>query len=209
MPELELDAEPREVLGKRVARLRRAGVTPANIIGHRIPSQAIQVPTLALSTTLRQARGTHLVRLRVAGEAAPRMVLVRHVSRKPTNDLLLHVDFYQVSMTEKTVVEIPIVLTGTSPAVENGGTLLQQLSTLTVECLPGDIPNRIEMDISGLTEDHPRLHIADLRLPPNVTATEPPDEVVVTVVAESAAEAEAAPAAAEAETASETSPEAP
>jgi len=77
MPDLELQAEPRTVLGKKVAALRRGGLTPANIYGHSLPSRAVQVPTLELSQLLRRAGHTQLVRLQVAGEAAPRMVLVR------------------------------------------------------------------------------------------------------------------------------------
>src|SRR6266567_8064955 len=120
MPDIEIQAERRVILGKKVARLRRGGVTPANVYGHNVTSQAIQVRTLDLAQALRAAGGTHLVQLAVAGEAASRNVLVRHISRKPTNDQLLHVDFYEVSMTEKTTVDVPVVLTGSAPISETG-----------------------------------------------------------------------------------------
>src|SRR6476660_5796205 len=136
MAEIELQAEPRTVLGKKVARLRRAGITPANIFGHNVASQAIQLSTVDLTHTLRAARGTHLVRLCLAGEPGPRMVLVRQISRKPTTDQLLHVDFYEVSMTEKATVEIPIVLVGSAPIADSGDELvIQQIQSLAVECL--------------------------------------------------------------------------
>jgi large subunit ribosomal protein L25 len=185
MPEdLELSAEPRAVLGKKVARLRRRGLTPANIFGHNIPSQAVQLPTADLTHALRVAGGTHLLSLRVAGEAAPRMVLVRHVSRKPTTDQLLHVDLYQVSMTEKTTVEVPIVLVGSAPIAETEDVvILPQLTSIAVECLPGDIPEQLEADISTLTEAHSAIHVADLRLPPGVSTAVDPAEVVVGVTA--------------------------
>lgn len=197
MPDLELHAEARTVLGKNVARLRRVGVTPANIFGHNIPSQAIQVPTLEMTHLLRRAGATHLIRIALSGEPAPRMVLVRSISRKPTTDQLLHIDFYQVSMTERTIVEIPLVLTGTSPAVAEGiGLLNQQLSTLAVECLPVDIPNQVELDISPLVDVHSVLHVSDIALPENVSVVGELDRVAVSI---NAPTLEEEPAAAEEE----------
>jgi large subunit ribosomal protein L25 len=112
------------------------------------------------------------------------MVLIRRVSRKPTNDQLLHVDFYQVSMTEKTTVDVPIVLVGSAPIAESGdGLVLPVVAALTVECLPGDIPERVEADISSLTELHSAIHVSDLGLPPGVTTSIDPGEVVVSVSA--------------------------
>jgi large subunit ribosomal protein L25 len=194
MPDLELRAEARTVLGKKVAVLRRGGLTPANIFGHNVVSRAIQIPTPELAHTLRAAGGTRLLRLNLAGEPAARMVLVRHVSRKPTTDQLLHVDFYEVSMTERTTVEIPIVLVGTAPIAETGeGMVHQQIASLTVECLPGDIPEHIEADISDLTGLHSAVHVADLKLPANVTTSLDPTEVLVSV-ASRAVEEEGQPA---------------
>jgi large subunit ribosomal protein L25 len=213
MAEIELQAEPRTVLGKKVARLRRSGITPANIFGHNVASQAIQLSTVDLTHTLRAARGTHLVRLSLAGEQAPRMVLVRQISRKPTTDQLLHVDFYEVSMTEKTTVEIPIVLVGSAPIAESGdGLVIQQIQSLAVECLPGDIPDHIEVDLSPLVEMHSALHVSDLPLPAGVsTAWEPTDVVVMVSRKVMAEEEEAAVAEAEegAEAAAVPSEEAP
>ena len=208
MPDFVLNAEPRTVLGKKVARLRRQGITPANIYGHNVPSQAIQIPTPDVTRALRTVGKTHLVQLSLSGEPAPRMVLVRSVTRKPTNDLLLHIDFYQVSMTEKTNVSVPLILIGTSPIVDVGdGVLVHNLNTLHVECLPGDIPDHIEVDVSALTEVHAAIHVSDLPLPASVTPLDDPTMLVAIVmpkaVAEELTEAEAAAAeeaAAEAET---------
>jgi large subunit ribosomal protein L25 len=186
MPDLELRAEPRTILGKRVARLRRDGITPANIFGHNIASQAVQVPTLEMTHLMRRAGATHLIRLSLTGEPAPRMVLVRGITRKPTTDQLLHVDFYQVSMTERTIVEVPLVLTGTSPAVAEGlGLLYQHVSTIALQSLPGDIPNQVELDISSLTDAHSAIHVANLPLPPGVTAMDDPEKVVISITSTS------------------------
>lgn len=207
MPDLELQAEPRTVLGKKVAALRRRGLTPANIYGHSLPSQAVQVPTLELSHLLRRAGHTHLIRLQVAGEGSPRMVLVRDISRKATNDQLLHIDFYQVRMNEKTTVEVPIVITGSAPAVEEGlGVLFQQVSLLPVDCLPQDIPDHIEVDISSLSGVHSLIHLRDIALPGSVTTTVDPDEVIVSISVDKSSFEEEAAATQEAEAEAPTEP---
>jgi large subunit ribosomal protein L25 len=195
MAELTLTAEPRVVLGKKVARLRRAGITPANIYGHRIPSVAIQADTHALNQLIRQAGRTGLIALRVAGEAEPRNVLVRAYTRKPTTDQLLHVDFYQVSMREKLTVPVPLVLTGHAPVLDTADVVVfQNLDRVEVSCLPADIPSHIDVDVSGLTETTAVIHVRDLALPPGVTVLTDPDAVVVSVTLEAAAEEEVAAA---------------
>ena len=103
MANSELKAAPRTVLGKKVAQLRRTGVTPANIFGHKIESTAVQADTVELTRLLRSdRRATRIISITVDGEAAPRTVVVRDLKRNAVTDQLLHVDFYQgVSMTEK------------------------------------------------------------------------------------------------------------
>jgi large subunit ribosomal protein L25 len=197
MADIEIQAEPRVILGKNVAKLRRAGVTPAHIFGHNVDSRSIQVSTIELTHALRAAGGTRLVQLTVAGEREPRNVLVRHISRKPTTDQLLHVDFYEVSMTEKTAVEVPVVLVGEAPIAESGdGMVFQQINSITVECLPANIPDRVEADVSTMSELHSTVHGSDLKLPANVTTTLDPGEVVASISrrmeAEEEVEAEAA-----------------
>jgi large subunit ribosomal protein L25 len=196
MAEIVLQAEPRSILGKKVARLRRSGLTPANIYGHNVPSQAIQLNTPDLAHTLRAAGGTHLVQLHLTGEPAPRMVLVRRVSRKPTTDQLLHVDFYEVSMTEKATVEVPIVLTGSAPILETAdGFVDQHIASLTVDCLPADIPDHIEADLSRLVDLHSSIKVGDLKLPPGSSTSVDPGEIVVGISGVSLEEEAAAPAA--------------
>lgn len=210
MAELELRAEARSVLGKKVARLRRAGITPANIFGHNVVSQAIQVATPDLTHLLRATSGTRLLRLKLAHEATPRTVLIRHVSRKPTTDQFLHVDFYQVSMSEKTTLEVPLILVGTAPVAQMGdGIVYQQLATLTIECLPGDIPDHLDVDISSLTEPHSAIHVSDLQLPPQVSTSADPAEILVSVATTVTEEAEAAPLGAEEPAAEQQAPTEP
>jgi large subunit ribosomal protein L25 len=181
--------------------MRRQGLTPANIYGHNVPSLAIQLDTNELIRTLRHVPRTALMRLAVQGEAAPRPVLIRQIQRHPVDDAILHVDFYQVSMTEKMRTEVPVHVVGSTPAIDDlGGILVQELNTVEVECLPADIPAAIEVDLSKIEAIGESLHIRDLMVPANVTVHGDPDAVVARVAApELEEEAEAAEAEAAAE----------
>lgn len=193
---LELNAEPRIVLGKKVAVLRRKGLTPANIFGHNIASVSVQVPTAEAHHTLRAAGRTHLIQLSLQGEATPRMVLIRNIARKATTDELLHIDFYQVLLTEKTNADVPLVIVGKAPVLDRiEGVLVQSLSALHVECLPQDIPDRIEVDVSSLTDTHSMIHVSDLPIPSNITVLDEGTTVVAGISMSAAAAAEAAEAA--------------
>lgn len=193
MQELELSAAPRSVLGKKVKGLRRLGITPANIYGRGIESQAVQVDTKALTHTLRRAGRNTILSLSVEGERVPRPVMVRDIQRNPVTDELLHLDFYQISLTEKMHAEVTVVLTGTAPAVsELGGILLQPVETVTVEALPAEIPPHLEADASRLEALDAAIHVRDLQAPAGVTILTDPDVVLVRVAAPRLVEEEVA-----------------
>lgn len=197
---IELKATPRSVLGKKVSRLRRQGLTPANIYGHNVPSEAIQVATDDLRHVLREAGRNDIVYLRLDG-GAPRPTFVRDVQRNPVSDAVLHVDFLQISLKEKVRLEVPIHLTGEAGAVENlGGILVHGVDHVTVEALPTEVPSYLEADVSALDEFERSIHVSDLKPPPGVTILTDPDLVVAKVVHPAVeraevAEGEAAPAA--------------
>ncbi len=201
MPDLALQVLPREVLGKKVKALRRQGMTPANIYGRGVESRAVQAETATVMHLLRTAGRNAVITLTVQGEDGPRSVMMRGVQRHPVTDRLLHVDFYQVSLTEKMRAEVPLVLVGSAPAVSDlGGVLLQGLDSISVEALPGDIPGHLEVDVSGLEQFDDGVHVKDLVLGPNVALLTDPELVVAKVAAPRlAAELEAEAAAAEEE----------
>ena len=203
---LELAVAPREVLGKNVKRLRREGITPANIYGHGVDSLAVQVPTHDLTHTIKVAGRNTMLQVLVEGEKKARPVFVHHVQRNPLNDNLLHVDFYQVSLKEKIRLEVPIVVVGEAPAVDMyHGILLQNTNSVSIEGLPAEMPPYIEVDVSGLAEIDDAIHIKDLLVSAGLTFLVDPDLVVVKVapprveVEEEVAEEEAVPAAEAAE----------
>ena len=217
MPRKELTVEPREVLGKKVARLRRDGIIPANVFGHNLASVAVQVPSIELQRTLKASTVNEVIDLKVEGERAARPMIINRVQRDPLTSAILHADFYQVSLREKMRADVPIVLTGTSDAVGTfNGVLIQPLEVLHIEALPLDIPTHIEIDVAVLTQLDQSLHVRDLAVPETVTVLNDPDVVVVKVEApriseeleaereEIAAAAEATAAAEESEAAAET-----
>jgi large subunit ribosomal protein L25 len=202
----QLQAEPRSIVGKKVRFLRREGLVPANVYGHAA-STAIQVAARDVEHTIHRAGRTQLVDLAIDGETTT--VLVKDWQRHPFKGNLLHVDFYRVAMTETLRMDVPIRLTGDAPAVKTAdGTPFQPLSTLSVECLPADIPEAIEVDISGLEEIDASIYVRDLTAPSGVTFLTDGDEMVVKIMAPTV-EVEAEPAAeAAVETAAEPAAEA-
>lgn len=179
-----LNVEERVVLGKKVARLRRQGLTPANIYGHGIDSKAVQVPTPELLRLLKETSRNAIIDLSVGGEPGSRPVMIRSVQRDPVTHQILHVDFYQVSLKEKMRAEVPVHLVGESPAVTDlGGIQLQEVETLTVHALPTDIPPAIEVDVSGLTELEQSLHVGQLPKSERYEILADPDVVIVKVAA--------------------------
>jgi large subunit ribosomal protein L25 len=180
--QLELTVIPRSVLGKKVKALRRGGSTPANVYGHRIESQALQIDTVTLTHTLRSLERNAILSLRIEGEKAVRPVMVRDIQRNPVTDKIFHVDFYQVSLTERMRADVPLLLIGKAPAVDDfGGILLQSLESITVEALPADMPSHVEVDISVLSELDSSLHVKDLILDPELHVLTDTEVVVARV----------------------------
>lgn len=184
MDRIELKATSREILGKRVKHLRRRGITPVHVFGHGIESLALQCETKALERVLSEAGQTRLINLSLPKEKKPRTVVVREFDRDWRRGELLHVDFYQVKMEEKIKLEVPVVLVGEAPALKSKACMLDhELGTLTVECLPANIPDRIEVDISSLTELDQAIRVKDVPLDKDVTVLNSPDLVVVKISA--------------------------
>jgi len=182
MKQTELLATTRETLGKKVRFLRRQGITPVHLFGHNVESVALQCDTAQLKRVLAQTGRTRLISLKVDEARKPRNVVIREVQREPRTSELLHVDFYQVSMAEKIRVEVPIVSIGEAPALKSKENfLLQELNSLSVECLPGEIPNRVDIDLTSLTEVGQAIHVKDIMLDKEGTILNNPEQLVVKI----------------------------
>jgi len=181
MEAIELQASPRTVLGKKVRHLRRQGMLPANLFGHNLASQALQVEEKAFQRVFAQAGMNTLVSLKVDA-AEPRMVLIRGLQRNPLKRDLLHVDFYQVAMMEKLTAQVPLVFVGEAPGVAAGGILLHNIDEVEIECLPGDLVRHIDVDISGLQEIDDTIYVKNLQVSAAIRILRDPDEVVVKIL---------------------------
>lgn len=182
MDQIELEITKREVLGQKVRFLRRQGITPVHLFGHGIESMALQCDTAKLQQVLTEAGKAKVISFRLDNEKRPRSVLVREVQVDSLRGGLLHVDFYQVKMAEEVKVEVPITLVGEAPALKlKANMLMQELDTLTVECLPAKIPASVELDISSLTEAEQMVRVKGIELEKGVTILNDPELVVVKI----------------------------
>ena len=161
--ELKLTASARKVVGRAVKYLRRESLVPVNLYGSRIDTLSLQIDEPVLRKVLAQAGETRLISLKVKDKKDPHMVLVREVQRDILTRSLLHVDFYDIVMTDKLHASVPLRFVGTSPLVFQGEAVLNEiLSVIEVECLPADLPASIDVDISVLTEFDSVIRVSDL-----------------------------------------------
>lgn len=192
-----LAAAPRETTGKAVSRLRREGKLPGVVYGHGVESKNVTLDTHEFELLRRHAGPNALIDLSVGGKK-PNPVLVHGVQVHPVNRKPLHVDLFLVRMTEELTVDVPLVTTGTSVAVEElGGTLNHQIEHVRVRALPDHLPQSIEYSIESLVDFEATIHVRDLNVPSDVTLLNNPDDVVARVQPPRV-EVEEAPEAAEA-----------
>ena len=194
----QLVAQRREVTGKKVAVLRRAGQLPAVVYGHGHEAENIVVDAREFATLRRHAGRNALVDLTVgSGRATP--VLLHGVQEHPISRVAIHADFFVVKMTEEMIVEVSLITVGEAPAIDKlGGTLLHLRENVQVRALPADLPAGLELDISSLDTFEATLHVSDLRIPERVTLVTDGHEPLVRVQAPRVEEAPVAVEAAEA-----------
>jgi large subunit ribosomal protein L25 len=185
MDAVEISIERRADKGKgAVGRLRRTGVVPAVFYGPKRNTVHINVNAAEFEKKLLHLEGSHLIRLINGagdGELHDKMALLREKQLHPVTGLVLHADFYEVDLTERLVVSVPLRFAGKAAGVVVGGILQPILREIEVECLPTEIPEFIEIDVSPLGI-HEAYHVSDLTLPPGVTPVGDSTRTVVTVV---------------------------
>src|SRR3989344_97735 len=196
-----LKVQPRKTLGRAVKKLRAAGLVPANIFSKLAPSISIQLPVRDFTRLRREVGESTLIYLEVEGEKADRPVIVREVPAHPVTSQILHIVFNQVSLKEKVTAPVSLETTGTSPAEKDGlGILVQHLQVLDIEALPTDIPEHIQVDVSGLTEVGATLAVKDLVIDSSkITVKTDPEVIVVKIEPLAAEEKVEAPAPVEGE----------
>src|SRR5467141_1473671 len=179
---MQLNASTRELLGKRTRRLYRQGKLAAVVYGHNSKPTPLTLERLEFQKVFVKSGRTHLVDLVVDGDRTEK-VLVREIQTHPRRLGPIHLDFYQVSLEEKITVEVPVHLTGESAAVKRGDAdVLQPIHMVRVECLPTDIPEAFEVDLTPLEEIDSEVRVSDISVPKGVTVLLDADELVVKIV---------------------------
>ena len=186
----ELMVEARPDNGKAGKKLRREGLVPGVVYGHKVNSQSIQVPMRELEHVYLRAGSISLIDLKIGGSDA-RKVFIHKVQRDPVTHHVRHVDFMEVNLREEITASVPLVLVGEAPAVENkDGRLLQTLDHVQIRSLPLDLPQLIEVDMSGLAAVGDSIHVSDLKLPENVILLTSEEEMVAKITELAVAEVE-------------------
>ncbi len=180
---------------KTPRQLRREAKIPGTLYGPGQPSENVQIDAKEFSR-LPKGAYSHMIELEM-GKGKPVNAIIRSVQRKATTHEVLNVELYRVALDRKLTVTVPLKFVGVSTAVTiEGGQLIEVFQDAEIECLPGDIPDFIEADVSMITELDQGLHFSDLKISDKIKILNPEDEVVARVVAKKAV-VEEAPAAAE------------
>lgn len=191
MEKVVLHATRRTIIGKQVGAMRREGQLPAVLYGHHFEATPVTLNLKEATRGLHGLTASSLVTIELDGKE--HATLVREKQRDYLKNRLIHVDFQVVSLTEKISAEVPIILTGTSPAVKDfNGVVVTGLSNLEVECLPQDLPAEIILDISVLTKIGDAIYGHDIPLPEKVKPLSDLDEMIAIVTAGAAEEEEEA-----------------
>src|SRR5438270_18954 len=114
----ELEITPREVMGKATKRLRKEGIIPANIFGHKEDPQAVQLDAVTFDRLQRSHGATGIITLRMGNDGA-QTALIRHIQHDPRSGKVIHVDFFRVSMNESLKIKVALHFVGESPAVKS------------------------------------------------------------------------------------------
>jgi large subunit ribosomal protein L25 len=180
--QITLSAGKRTVIGKHVKQLRQEGWVPGVMYGHGFDSVSLKFEERNLTRLLSRVGGSQLIQIDVEGAKEPEMALVRDVQRDPIRGSVLHVDFYRVQMTERLTAEIPVQMEGESPIIAlNEGILLQGISAIEVECLPGDLVDSFVVDLADLLEVDDSITVGDLAIPAGIDVLTDLDELIVRV----------------------------
>jgi len=193
--QVKLAAQIRPETGRTaVKKIKTLGFVPAVIYSHDEAPVSLKVSERDINTVLSHAVGEHLlVDLEIA-DGANRLALIQEVQHHPITQKVLHVDFHGVSANEAIESSVPLEAIGDAAGVKNGGILEQLLRSLTISCLPQDLPESITVDVSALAIGK-SIHVKEIALPAGVTAVEEGDVIAFLVAEPNAAPEPEAPAA--------------
>ena len=179
--EVTIQAEARQGTGKGVARkLRAVGKVPAVLYGRGLDPVAVAVDRMSLIRAFKTDAGRNvLIDLEVDGDT--HLTLARELQRDPVRGTILHVDFLKIARDVEIEVDVPINVVGESPGVKEGGVIEHHIWSVRLSCLPGNVPERLDADISTMVIGD-MLRVSDLKIPDNVTILTPADEAILGVI---------------------------
>ncbi len=178
MEKFKLAVSKRET--KKPNLLRREGFLPATIYGRGVESETVQINAREFSR-LPAGAHSHMIELDYAGRKIN--AIIRGVQRHSTKDFIYNVELYKVALDRKLTVTVPLKLIGESAAIKLGAVLVENYQEAEIECLPGSIPEVIEVDLSALAEVEDSIHFGQLNVPSDVKILNPHDEIIVKVIA--------------------------
>lgn len=177
--DITLTAQKRELLGKKVKQLRNDGQTPAVIHERGKDSVYVSVPALEFQKAYTSAGKHHAIKLDVGGKKYT--TIIKEVVNAPASSSVMHAVFQAIKEDEKVTAEIPVRLTGEIPAERASLLVINNLDRLTVEALPKDLVDVIEIDATSLAEVGNKLHVSDIKLPDTITIKAEPEQVIASV----------------------------
>jgi large subunit ribosomal protein L25 len=187
---LEIKVNARDIKNKRDAkRLRRNGKIPGVLYGPKTQAVALEFDQREFTNRIAGLEGSHLVRLKSASDIlAEKVALVKDMQLHPISGDVIHADLYEVDLSARIQVRVPLHFVGRAAGVTRGGILQPIVREVEVECLPMDIPQFFDVDVSAL-DIGDSVHVRDLVMPEGVTAVSEPDLALVSVVTPTVEEA--------------------
>ncbi|KKU56524.1 MAG: 50S ribosomal protein L25 [candidate division WWE3 bacterium GW2011_GWB1_47_11] len=183
MEQVSLSAQKRTVLGRKVKSLRREGMIPAHVFGHKVKTIHVQVKAGEFDKVFDATGETGIIDLAIDGGKRP--VLVKNVQTHPVSDIPLHIDFYQVNLSEKVKVNVPLEIVGEAPAVHKKiGLLLTPVTEIEIEALPADLPEKIEVDVAHFENVGDEIKVKDLKIDRSKIEIHADEELVVVQIGE-------------------------
>jgi large subunit ribosomal protein L25 len=181
MEKIQLNSQARDPKGQPAGKLKNQGSIPAVLYGHNVANAHLALSQNEFEKVFRKAGESTIIEL-LMPDGSVRNVLIQDVQRHYLTSQPIHVDFYEVKMTEKLTATVPLEFVGESNAVKTlGGTLVKVISEVEVECLPGDLPSLLEVDISELKSFDDILEVRDIKVSDKVEIKTSLDEVVAKV----------------------------
>jgi large subunit ribosomal protein L25 len=178
MSEITLTATARTEKGKKTKRLRAKGLVPGIYYGHGQDNIAVSLPELDLRPLFKTS-ATHLINLKLE-DGSQHICILRDIQFDPVTDRPIHFDLFGLNAEEELTIDVPVILKGAPVGVKDGGTLQHVMHRLRISCLPKNIPDHVEIDVTELKINH-SVHVGDLTLP-NVRVLENANSTVAAVV---------------------------